>query len=316
MTISPPEPAPPSPAAPGSAHSDAGGHPVVPFSKPVRLEGRKGWQAIDFGELWRYRELTWFLALRDIKVRYKQTVLGASWAIIQPVMTSVVFTLFLNKLGGLGGDDPLYFVRVFCASLLWQLFENSLTQSGNSLVSSQNLITKVYFPRLTIPISSILSGVLDFVIGLVLLLVMLICYRVAGRHGVMPGWPILAVPVFVLMALVLSLGLGLWLSAMNVRYRDVRYAIPFLLRLWFFATPVAYPISSVTHKLGPKMQFLYGLNPMVGIIEGFRWSMLGDRFKVEAPGIMLAASALTTVVLLISGLYYFRRMEQTFADIV
>ena len=229
--------------------------------------------------------------MRDIKVRYKQTALGAAWAIIQPVMNSVVFTLFFNKLAGVGGDDRLYFVKTFCATLPWQLFENSLTNSSNSLVGSQNLITKVYFPRLAIPISSVLSGLLDFAIGL----------RAAGAdpgrlprgrppRGT-PGWPLLAVPLFVLMALVLSLGMGLWLSAMNVQYRDVRYAIPFLLRLWFFATPVAYPIDTVTHKLSPTMQFVYGLNPMVGVIEGFRWSMLGRAGSADAPGLMLAASA-------------------------
>jgi len=315
MTISPPKPSPAVPATAGSAQLEAGAT-ATPHLNRVRLEPRKGWQAIDFTELWRYRELIGFLALRDIKVRYKQTALGAAWAIIQPVMNSVVFTLFFNKLAGVGGKDPLYFVETFCATLPWQLFENSLTQSGNSLVSSQNLITKVYFPRLTIPISSILSGVLDFAIGLGLLLLILIGYRLAGHPEVTPGWPVLVFPLFVLMALVLSLGMGLWLSALNVRYRDVRYTIPFLLRLWFFATPVAYPIATVTAKLSPPMKFLYGLNPMVGIVEGFRWSMLGGDPKVAAPGIMLAASALATVLLLVSGLYYFRRMEQTFADIV
>jgi lipopolysaccharide transport system permease protein len=266
--------------------------------------------------LWRYRELTWFLALRDIKVRYKQTVLGAAWAIIQPVMNSVVFTLFFNKLAGVGGKDPYYFVKTFCATLPWQLFENSLTNSSNSLVGSQNLITKVYFPRLSIPISSILSGLLDFGIGLVLLALILVGYRAAGHPDITPGWPLLAMPVFVLMALLLSLGAGLWLSAMNVQYRDVRYAIPFLLRLWFFATPVAYPIDTVGSKLSPTLQFLYGLNPMVGVVEGFRWSTLGAAGAKDAPGTMVVASAVATVVLLISGMYYFRRMEKTFADVV
>ena len=196
-------------------------------------------------------------------------MLGAAWAIIQPVMNSVVFTLFFNKLAGVGGDDPLYFVKTFCATLPWQLFENSLTQASNSLVGSQNLITKVYFPRLSIPISSILAGVLDFGIGFVLLLLIEAGYRLNGHAEITPGLPVLAFPLFVGMALILSLGMGLSLGAMNVQYRDVRYAIPFLLRLWFFATPVAYPIVTVAHKLSPAMQVLYGLNPMVGVIEGF-----------------------------------------------
>jgi lipopolysaccharide transport system permease protein len=310
MTLSPPEP-------------DAAASPLdradVPKAGRVRLEAPRGWQAIDFKELWRYRELTWFLALRDIKVRYKQTVLGAAWAIIQPVMNSLVFTLFFNKLAGVGGKDPLYFVETFCATLPWQLFENSLTQSSNSLVGSQNLITKVYFPRLTIPISSILAGVLDFGIGFVLLLVILAGYRIGGFAGsekLTIGWPVLVFPLFVLMALLLSLGMGLWLSALNVQYRDVRYAIPFLLRLWFFATPVAYPIDTVAHKLSPAWQFVYGLNPMVGVIEGFRWSMLGQAAAGDAPGIMFAASSAATILLLIGGLFYFRKMEAIFADVV
>jgi lipopolysaccharide transport system permease protein len=315
MTVAPPEPAAVPPAS-VSASERSG--PLQ--GKRIRLEAGKGWQAIDFKELWRYRELTWFLALRDIKVRYKQTMLGAAWAVIQPVMNSLVFTIFFNKLAGVGGKDPLYFIETFCATLPWQLFENSLTNSSNSLVGSQNLITKVYFPRLAIPISSILAGVLDFAIGLALLALLLAGWHL-GRHdpGVadpIPGWPLLLFPVFVVMALALSLGIGLWLSALNVQYRDVRYAVPFLLRLWFFATPVAYPIATVSHKLSKPLQALYGLNPMVGVVEGFRWSMLGAAGRDDAPGIMLAASVLATVVILIGGLYYFRRMEQTFADVI
>lgn len=320
MTVSPPQPA----APPIAVDRGANGHPAAAPAVAqtghaplrVRLKPRSGWQPINVRELWRYRELTWFLALRDIKVRYKQTLLGAAWAIIQPVMNAVVFTLFFNKLAGVGGDRRLYFVETFCATLPWQLFENSLTNSSNSLVGSQNLITKVYFPRLAIPISSILSGLLDFAIGLVLLGVILAVCGIAGHREVVPRWPLLAMPLFVLMALVLSLGAGLWLSAMNVQYRDVRYAIPFVLRLWFFATPVAYPIDAVHHKLNRAQQFLYGLNPMVGVIEGFKWSTLGTEGAKDAPGLMVVASVVATVMLLFSGLYYFRRMEKTFADVV
>lgn len=332
MTVSPPEPAPPHSVAAGGNGQQAdarradgrqASHPAAHggHAPPrLRLQATSGWQPIHLRELWRYRELTWFLALRDIKVRYKQTLLGATWAIIQPVMNSVVFTLFFNKLAGVGGNDPLYFVKTFCATLPWQLFENSLTNSSNSLVGSQNLITKVYFPRLAVPISSILSGLLDFGIGLVLLGLILAGCCVAGHREVTPGWPLLAMPLFVGMALALSLGMGLWLSAMNVKYRDVRYAIPFLLRLWFFATPVAYPLDGKffekLHKLGPACEFLYGLNPMVGVVEGFRWSTLGHAGAGDAPGIMLIASVAATILILVGGLFYFRRMEQTFADMV
>jgi len=274
----------------------------------VILSPPSGWRSVGLRELWRYRELTWFLALRDIKGRYKQTVLGVAWAVIQPVMNTLVFTLFFHKLAGVSaaGNIP-YPVATFCALLPWQLFESSLTQAGNSLVGNQNLITKVFFPRLAIPISSILSAIPDFVIGLILLAGLMAWY------GVAPGWGMVALPLFVLLALGVALGVGLWLSALNVKYRDVRYAIPFLTRLWFFATPVIYPASTVGEKLGPKWQTIYGLNPMVGVVEGFRWALLG---KGESPGPMVWVSVATTLLVLFGGLLYFRRLEQEFADIV
>ena len=276
-------------------------------TQKVRLEPAKGWQPIRLAELWRYRELTWFLALRDIKVRYKQTLLGAAWAVIQPVMNTLVFTLFFNQLAGVQADSGIpYPVFAFCAMLPWQLFETSMTQAGNSLVGSQNLITKVYFPRLTIPISSIVSALPDFLIGMVLLAILMAWYHIA------PGWGIVLLPAFVLLGLVAALAVGLWLSALNVQYRDIRYAIPFLARLWFFATPIVYPASKVGEKLGPVWEAVYAINPMVGVIEGFRWALLGDR----PPGAMTLVSAGATAVLLVGGLFYFRRMEQSFADVV
>lgn len=288
------------------SHAEAAAH------ETTVLRARTGWVSVDFKELWRYRELLWFLALRDIKLRYKQTALGAAWAIIQPLFTMLVFTIFLGKLGGLSKQQewPPYYISTFCALLPWQLFANSLLQSGNSLVANERLITKVYFPRLLMPLSSIFSGVLDFGISLAILLVMMVCSRV---H---PGWAILTLPLFMVMAIIAALSVGLWLSALNVKYRDVRYAIPFLTQIWMFLSPVAYS-SSLLQKVPAHwrglVEVLYGLNPMAGVIEGFRWALLNDP---HAPGPLLIASMGATIALLIGGLYYFRRMERTFADLV
>ena len=254
-------------------------------------------------ELWEYRELLYFLTWRDIKVRYKQTVLGAAWAVIQPLFMMLVFSLFFGKLAGVPSDGIPYPVFAFCGLLPWQLFANSLTQASNSLVGSQNLITKVYFPRLVVPISAVLGGVVDFAIAFVLLLAMMFYY------GIVPGWQIVVLPGLVLLVVLASLGVGLWLSALNVQYRDVRYTISFLVQFWLFATPVAYPSSIVPEK----WRVLYALNPMVGVVDGFRWALLG---KPESPGVPLLISMIVVVLLLIGGLYYFRRMEQQFADIV
>jgi lipopolysaccharide transport system permease protein len=300
------------PATPAATPAAPAGAPAPAATAPNRvlLTPPSGWPTIGLAELWRYRELTWFLAWRDIKVRYKQTLLGFAWAIIQPVMNTLVFTIFFNKLAGIGKDEKLpYAVLTLCAILPWQLFENSITQAGNSLVGSQNLITKVYFPRLSIPISSILSGLPDFLIGLALLAGLMAWYHIR------PGPALLALPLFIGLALALSLAVGLWLSAMNVQYRDVRYAIPFLARLWFFATPIVYP-ASIVGKWGPTWQALYGLNPMAGVVEGFRWSLLGPEGAAHRPGPLILVSAGMTLVLLLGGLVYFRRMEQTFADVV
>lgn len=254
-------------------------------------------------ELWEYRELLYFLTWRDIKVRYKQTVLGAAWAVIQPLFMMLVFSLFFGKLAGVPSDGIPYPVFTFCGLLPWQLFSQSLTQASNSLVGSQNLITKVYFPRLIVPISAVLAGVVDFAIAFVMLLLMMFYF------GIVPGWRLLAVPGLLVLTVITALGVGLWLSALNVQYRDVRYTISFLVQFWLFATPVAYPSSIVPEK----WRVLYGLNPMVGIVDGFRWALLG---KPESPGVPLLMSMIVVFVLLAGGLYYFRRLEQQFADIV
>jgi len=273
---------------------------AVGATRRVTLRPRHGWQAIDLQELWQYRELLWILALRDVKVRYKQTVLGVAWAIIQPFCTMVVFSI-IAQLGNLSTDNtprPLFY---FCGLLPWLLFANSLNSAGNSLVGNQHLITKVYFPRLVIPIASVITGLIDFAIAQVMLLLMMVWYG----HPVGPQ--MLLLPVFVALAFVASLGVGLWLSALNVEFRDVRYVIPFLTQLWLFCTPILYSSTAVTT---PWKRVLLGLNPMSGVVEGFRWSMLGK----PSPGPMLVVSVATVLVMLASGLLYFRRMERTFAD--
>jgi lipopolysaccharide transport system permease protein len=261
------------------------------------------WTSIGFRELWEYRELLYFLTWRDIKVRYKQTALGAAWAIIQPVFMMLVFSLFFGRLGKIPSDGIPYPVFTFCALLPWQLFAHALSESSNSLVGNQNLITKVYFPRLVVPISAVLGGLIDFAIAFVLLLGMMLYF------GIVPGWQIITLPGFILLAIMTALGVGLWLSALNVQYRDVRYTINFLVQFWLFATPVAYPSSIIP----AQWRALYGLNPMAGVVEGFRWALLG---KSDPPGALLWVSVVVVVVLLVGGLYYFRRMEQRFADIV
>ena len=263
----------------------------------------QGWASLRLGEIWDYRELLYFLIWRDIKVRYKQTVLGAAWAIIQPVFAMAVFSVFLGRLAKVPSDGLPYPIFTYCALLPWQLFAYAMAESGNSLVASQNLITKVYFPRLVIPIAAVLAGMMDFAIAFVVLLGMMIYY------GITPTVAIWTLPLFLLLAIATALAIGLWLSALNVTYRDVRYTIPFLTQIWLFATPVAYPSS----LLPEKWRALYGLNPLAGVVEGFRWALLG---KAEGPGPLLAVSVVMVLVLLVGGLYYFRRMEKTFADVV
>jgi len=263
----------------------------------------RGWISLNLHDLWEYRELLYFLTWRDIKVRYKQTVLGAAWAIIQPFFTMVVFSVFFGKLAKMPSDDIPYPIFSYAALVPWTFFANGLSQSSSSLVASANLIKKVYFPRLVVPISSVISGAVDFVLAFAVLLGMMLYF------GIVPTWNIVWLPLLLLLALVTSLGVGLWLTAMNVQFRDVRYAVPFLVQAWMFATPIAYPSS----LLDEPWRTLYGINPMAGVVEGFRWALLGTQ---TAPGPIVLVSALVAVGLLVSGAYYFRRMEKTFADLV
>jgi lipopolysaccharide transport system permease protein len=268
-----------------------------------RIEPSRGWVSLKLNELWEYRELLYFLTWRDIKVRYKQTVLGVAWALIQPLFTMLVFFFSFSKLAKIPSDGLPYPLFCYAALVPWSFFANGLAQSSNSLVGSANLITKVYFPRLTIPLATVLSGVIDFLLAFGLLVVMMFWY------GVAPSWKIAFFPLFVLLALITSLGVGLWLSALNVEFRDVRYVVPFITQFWMLATPIAYPSS----LLSEPWRTLYGLNPMTGVVEGFRWALLGTQ---TSPGPMLIVSSLAAVLILIGGAFYFRRMEKTFADIV
>ncbi len=267
------------------------------------VEPASGWRLPDFGELWRYRDLLFFLALRDLQVRYKQTALGAAWAVLQPVFTMLVFSVFFGRLARVPSDGLPYPVFTFAALLPWQLFSYTLTQSGNSLVANERLLTKVYFPRLLIPMSSVVSGLVDFGIAFVVLLGLAAWYRIP------PTAAILVLPLLVLFVVITAFAVGLWLSALNVQYRDVRHTLPFLTQLWLFVTPVAYPSSLVPERF----RLVYGLNPMAGVVDGFRWALLKG---APAPGPMLLVSVGTVLVLLVGGLFYFRRMERSFADVV
>jgi lipopolysaccharide transport system permease protein len=269
----------------------------------IVIQPSRGWRSLDLKDLWQYRELLYFLAWRDIKVRYKQTVLGGLWAIIQPFLTMVVFSLFFGKLAKIPSDGVPYPLFAYAALVPWTFFANGLSQSADSLVGSANLIKKVYFPRLIIPISSVLSGLVDFVLAFVVLLGMMLYY------GLVPTLNVIWLPLLLVLALVTALGTVFWLSAMNVQFRDVRYTVPFLIQVWLFATPIAYPSS----LLGEPWRTLYGLNPMVGVVEGFRWALLGAQ---TGPGPVILASSLAALTLFVTGAFYFRRMEKTFADIV
>lgn len=261
----------------------------------------KGWISLRLKELWAYRELLYFLTWRDVKVRYKQTALGAAWALIQPLATMVIFSLFFGRLAKVPSDGVPYPLFSLTGLVPWMFFSNGLSQSSNSLVGNSRLITKVYFPRLIIPMATVMAGVVDFAISFVLLLGMMVYYRVS------PSWHMAYVPLFALLAFVTSLGVGLWFSAWNVQFRDVQYVIPFVAQFWMYATPIAYPSS----LLKEPWRTVYGLNPMVGVVEGFRWTVLGTTTR---PGPMLIASVVAAFALLISGAFYFRRMEKTFAD--
>ena len=269
----------------------------------LRIGSSRGWVSLKLGELWEYRELLYFLTWRDIKVRYKQTVLGAAWAIIQPAFTMLVFSLFFGRLARIPSDDVPYPLFSYVALVPWIFFANGLTQAANSLVGNAHLITKVYFPRLLVPGSAVVSGLLDFFLAFAMLIGMQIHY------GIPLSMNVLWLPAFLMLAMVAALGVGLWLAALNVEYRDVRYVVPFLVQVWMFATPIAYPSS----LLPSRWRTIYGLNPMAGVVEGFRWALLGTATK---PSGMIVLSALVALAVLIAGLFYFRRVEKNFADVV
>ncbi len=269
----------------------------------IVIEPSRGWAALKLRELWGYRELLYFLIWRDVKVRYKQTALGAAWAILQPLLTMVIFTVIFGNFASMPSDGLPYPIFAFTALLPWTYFAQAIGRSGVSLVGSANLISKVYFPRLIMPISAAVAPIVDFAIAFVLLLGMMVWF------GVTPTWGVLALPFFMLLALLTALGVGLWLSALNVKYRDVGHIIPFLIQFWMYASPIVYPVSLVPER----WRLLYSLNPMAGVIEGFRWALLG---KASPDLGVVAISTAVVLGLLLSGLVYFKRMERTFADIV
>lgn len=272
--------------------------------RKFRIEASKGWISLGLREVWAYRELLYFLVWRDVKVRYKQTALGAAWVIIQPVMTMIVFSIFFGKLGKIPSDGIPYPLFSFAGLLPWGFFAGGLGKASDSLVGSSNLIKKVYFPRLIIPLSSALSGLPDFGIAFLVMLAIMLFY------GVIPSFlSIFLLPLFLILALITSLGVGLWLSALNVKYRDIRYTVPFIVQFWMFATPIAYPASLIPEP----WRTVFAINPMVGVVEGFRWLLVGTG---SAPGPVFIVSTLASLAILVSGAYFFRRSEKKFADIV
>jgi lipopolysaccharide transport system permease protein len=269
----------------------------------IRIHPGQGGVASRLSEVWAFRELLYFLTWRDIQVRYKQTALGAAWAVIQPVLTMAVFSVFLGTLARVPSDGVPYPVFAFCGLVPWQLFAYALGGSASSLVSNERLVSKVYFPRLILPLSAVLAGLVDFVIALAALLVLMRLY------GLWPGWAIVTLPLFTLLAIGTAIAVGLGLSALSVRYRDVRHALPFLTQFWLFATPIAYPSSLLPERFRP----LYGLNPMAGVVEGFRWALLG---RGDPPSTLILVSTTVVVLGLALSLLYFLRVERSFADII
>jgi lipopolysaccharide transport system permease protein len=269
----------------------------------VILQPTSGWRSLGLRELWEYRELFYFLTWRDVIVRYKQTVLGIAWAIIQPLIAMIIFNIFFGQLAKIPSDGIPYPIFSYAALVPWMFFANGLNQSSNSLVGNANLIRKVFFPRLIVPVSTVLSGLVDFVIAFLVLVAMMFYY------GRVPTINVLWLPLLIVLALTISLGVGLWFSALNCHFRDVRYALPFITQIWMFATPIVYPSS----LLSEPWRTLYGINPMAGVVEGFRWALLGTG---TAPGLMIAASSIVAIIVLIGGAFYFRKIEKTFADVV
>jgi lipopolysaccharide transport system permease protein len=269
----------------------------------IVVEPTRGLANFNLREIWDYRDLLLFLAWRDISIRYKQTALGASWAVIQPILTMLIFTIFFGNMAGVPSEGVPYPLFSFAALLPWQYFSTTLGNAANSLVNNSNLLSKVYFPRLLIPVTSLVPPAVDFIIAFVVLIVMMGFYRVA------PTWNVLWLPAFMGLAVVTALGVGLWFAALNVKYRDVRYIVPIMVQFGLFVSPVAYPSSMVPAPWRP----LYALNPMAGVIEGFRWALLGTN---TAPGPMIAVSSVAAIIILVTGLIYFRRTEKTFADVI
>jgi lipopolysaccharide transport system permease protein len=269
----------------------------------VVIKPRKGLFHLDLRAVWQYRELLYFLSWREIKVRYKQTAIGVAWAILQPLLTMVIFTLIFGKLAKIPSDGLPYALFVFTALLPWGYFSQSISRSGTSLVGEANLIRKIYFPRLIIPLAAVMTPLVDFFLGFLVLLGMMVWFNVT------PGWGVVTLPLFILLALVTALSVSLWLSALNVKYRDVRYTIPFLIQFWMYATPIVYPVSLIPEK----WRLLYSLNPMVGVTEGFRWALLGK----ESPDFsVIVGSTVIVMVVLSGGVIYFKHLERTFADVI
>jgi lipopolysaccharide transport system permease protein len=269
----------------------------------IRIEASRGWVSLKLQELWEYRELLYFFVWKDIKIRYKQTILGGAWAIIQPLFTMVVFSLFFGKLAKVPSDEIPYPIFCYAALVPWGFFANGLTQGANSLVGSANLITKVYFPRMAMPIASVLSGIVDFILAFIVLVGMIFYF------GMVPTANVVWLPLFLVLSFITALGVSFWLSALYVQFHDVRHIVPFLTQIWLFVTPIAYPSS----LLGEPWRTLYGINPMVGVVEGFRWALLGAK---TAPAPIIIVSFFVAAGILLSGAFYFRRMEKTFADVV
>jgi len=267
------------------------------------IEPSSGWRALNLRELWRFRELLYFLTWRDVKVRYKQTAIGALWAVLQPLLTMIVFTVLFGRLAKISSDNIPYPVFSYSGLLPWTFFASAINLAGLSLVTNANMIAKIYFPRLLMPAAAVLAATLDFCIAFVVLLFMMVYY------GITPGIAAFTLPLFLALAIFTALGISLWLAALNVKYRDIRYVIPFLTQVWLFLTPVLYPSSMIPDK----WRLVYGINPMSGVVEGFRWSLLGTE---KAPGAMILVSAGVVVVLFVGGLFYFRRMEREFADVI
>ena len=281
-----------------SAAARARAHPPM-----VRIRPSKGWNRINLREMWEYRELLYFFAWRDLKVRYKQTVIGAAWAVLQPVLLMVVFTIFFGQLAAIptnGVPPPLFY---YVALLPWGLFATGLATGGLSITANQALITKVYFPRILLPASTVVAALVDFAIASVVLVLLMAFF------GFVPTLATVALPLFILLAIVTSLGVAFWLSALDARYRDIHYTIPFLTQLWFFATPIIYPLTSVP----AAFRWLYALNPMVGVIDGFRWALLGQAFAFDVTSWL---SVVVAVVLFVSGMFYFTRVEKILPDVV